>query len=303
MPTHVVIGRGATASATALLLAEAGARVRVISRSGIGPHHPNIEPVAADAAETDALVPLLAGARTVFNTAAPAYHTWPQEIPRLFGAILESAAKVGADLVMLGNLYGYGPADIPVTEDTPQAATGPKGAVRAAMWRDAAAAHHAGRLRVTEVRAGEFLGAGAISAFTLMVQGQVLTGRPALVPQALDPRHSYTAITDAAATLVAVSRDDRAWGRAWHAPVMNVTLREVATRLAELAGVAPPRLEVMTDREVALLALTEPFWGEVFETYHLSHREFVADASAVRETFGIEASSLDDVLRTVIPHI
>ncbi|WP_109528602.1 MULTISPECIES: NAD-dependent epimerase/dehydratase family protein [Nocardia] len=301
MTEHVIVGRGGTASATALLLADRGERVRVVSRSGTGPDHPNIERVALDAADATALAAVTRGAATVFNTAMPAYHTWPEAVPPLFGAILSAAERAGADLVMLGNLYGYGPVDGPLTEDAPLAAKGPKGAVRARMWHEAEAAHRAGRVRVTEVRAGQFLGAGAVSVFSLMVQSNVLSGRLALVPQAVDLPHSYTAITDAAAALVAVAGDDRAWGRAWHAPIITSTVRELATRLAALAGVEPPTLEVMTDRELTLLGLGDPFWIEVFETYHMSHRTFLVDDSALRDTFGVGATDLDDVLKTVVP--
>ncbi|MEV0708921.1 NAD-dependent epimerase/dehydratase family protein [Nocardia aurea] len=301
MPEHVIVGRGGTASATALLLADRGERVRVVSRSGTGPDHPNIERVALDATDATALAAVTRGAATVFNTAMPAYHTWPEAVPPLFGAILSAAEQAGADLVMLGNLYGYGPVDGPLTEDAPLAARGPKGAVRARMWREAESAHRAGRVRVTEVRAGQFLGAGAVSVFSLMVQSNVLSGRLALVPQAVDLSHSYTAITDAAAALVAVAGDDRAWGRAWHAPIITSTVRELATRLAALAGVEPPTLEVMTDRELTLLGLGDPFWIEVFETYHMSHRTFLVDDSALRDTFGVGATDLDDVLKTVVP--
>lgn len=301
MPQHVIIGRGGTASATALLLADRGEQVRVVSRSGTGPDHPNIERVALDVTDATALAAVARGAATVFNTAMPAYHTWPEAVPPLFGAILSAAEQANADLVMLGNLYGYGPVDGPLTEDAPLAATGPKGAVRARMWREAEAAHRAGRVRVTEVRAGQFLGAGAVSVFSLMVQSNVLSGRLALVPQAVELPHSYTAITDAAASLVAVAGDDRAWGRAWHAPIITSTVRELATRLAALAGVEPPSLEVMTDRELTLLGLGDPFWIEVFETYHMSHRTFLVDDSALRDTFGVGATDLDDVLKTVVP--
>ena len=63
-------------------------------------------------------------------------------------------------LVTIGNLYGYGPVDGPMTEDTPLAATGAKGRVRNRMWADALAAHRAGRVRVTEVRGSDYVGAG-----------------------------------------------------------------------------------------------------------------------------------------------
>ena len=74
-------------------------------------------------------------------------------------------------LVRLSNLYGYGPRvpggydeAHPMTEATPLAATGRKGRVRARVWQDALAAHQAGRVRVGEVRAADFIGPGAQSA-------------------------------------------------------------------------------------------------------------------------------------------
>ncbi|TCJ99572.1 NAD-dependent epimerase [Nocardia alba] len=300
MSTHVVIGHGGTATATALALVDAGDRVRMVSRRGLGPTHPAVELIALDALDTTALSEIATGARTVFNMAMPAYHTWPDTVPPLFGSILTAAETVGADLVMLGNLYGYGPVDGVVSERTPLAATGSKGAVRAAAWADALAAHEAGRLRVTEVRAGQFLGATAVSIFTLFVQSAVLAGTTAKVPQELDLTHSFTAIGDAAAALVAVARDDRSWGSAWHAPVITTTVREIANRLAELAGVATPELVMLTDDEIAEFAEQDPFWTELFETKYMSHREFVVDDSAMRTTFGNTASPLDEVLEQVV---
>ncbi len=297
MPFHVIVGRGATAQTTTRLLTETGDRVRMVSRSGAGPEHPLVERIALDANDSERLAELTEGAATLFNCAMPAYHTWPQAVPPLYGSILAAVERTGAVYVMLGNLYGYGPVDGPLTEDHPLAATGPKGEVRARMWREAKAAHDAGRVRVTEVRAAQFIGAGAVSVFTLMVQPKVLAGQLALVPAALDTPHAYTSIEDAARALVAVARDERSLGQAWHAPVIVHSVREVAARLADLAGVAAPRLAEMSDRELTLLGLTDPFWNEMHETHHMSHRPFVVDSSRIESAFGLTATTLDEVLQ------
>lgn len=300
MSVHVIIGRGATATAAALLLAESGDEVRMVSRTGGGPELPQITRIALDAGEATALAEVAAGASTIINAAMPAYHTWPQTVPPLFGAILSTAERTGATYVMLGNLYGYGPVDGPLTEDHPLAATGPKGEVRARMWLDAKAAHDAGRVRATEVRAGQFLGPGAFSIFNAVVLPKVLTGRLAVVPAALDTPHSFTSIDDAARALVTVARDDRALGQAWHAPVLVSSVRATATRLAELAGAPAPQLEEMTDRELTLLGTTAPLWDELWETHHMSHRPFVVDAYRIESAFGLTATPLDDVLAATL---
>lgn len=300
MSVHVIIGRGATAHAATLLLAEAGDEVRVVSRSGGGPEHPRVTSIALDAGDTTALTEIAAGASTIINAAMPAYHTWPQTVPPLFGSILSAAESTGATYVMLGNLYGYGPVDAPLTEDHPLAATGPKGEVRARMWLEAKTAHDAGRVRATEVRAGQFIGPDAFSIFNTAVVPKVLAGRLVIVPAALDTPHSFTSIGDAARALVAVARDERGLGQAWHAPVVVSSVSAMATRLAELAGAPTPRLAEMTDRELTLLGTTAPFWDELWETYYMSHRPFVVDASRIESTFGLTATPLDEVLTATL---
>lgn len=296
MTTHVIVGRGATASRTALLLAADGARVRMVSRTGGGPDHPLVERIAADATDTDRLTELAEGADTLFTTAAPAYHRWPEEFPVLSASLLSAVRRTGAAYVMLGNLYAYGPVSGPYTPDLPLAATGHKGRARARVWEEAAASG----VRVTEVRAAQFYGAGAFSVFSLMVQGQVLGGRPALVPQPLDVPHSYSAIGDTARTLIAASRAEGAYGRAWHAPASTLSVRELATRLAALAGAPEPRMAEMTEREISLLSLTEPFWAEMHEVLVKPGHPFVVDYSETEKALGVAATAVDEVLGEVV---
>ncbi|MFF7922329.1 NAD-dependent epimerase/dehydratase family protein [Streptomyces mirabilis] len=292
----MIVGRGAAASKTALLLAEDGERVRMISRTGGGPDHPLIDKVAADATDTDRLTELAEGADTLFTTAAPPYHLWPEQFPILSASLLSAVKRTGVAYVMLGNLYAYGPVSGPITPDLPLAATGPKGRARARVWEEAAASG----VKVTEVRAAQFYGAGAFSVFSLMVQRQVMEGKLVLVPQELDVPHSYSAIGDTARTLVAASRNEQAYGRAWHVPTATLSVRELAVRLAELAGAPEPRMEEMTERDLTLLAFTEPFWAEMHEVLTKPGEPFVVDYSETEKTLGVSATPVNDVLREVI---
>ncbi|MGW0817303.1 NAD-dependent epimerase [Streptomyces viridiviolaceus] len=296
MKSHVIVGRGAAASKTALLLAEDDERVRMISRTGGGPDHPLIDKVAADATDTDRLTELTEGADTLFTTAAPPYHLWPEQFPVLSASLLSTARRTGVAYVMLGNLYAYGPVSGPIMPDFPLTATGPKGRTRARAWEEAAASG----VSVTEVRAAQFYGAGAVSVFSLMVQRQVMEGRLALVPQELDVPHSYSAIGDTARTLVAASRNEQAYGRAWHVPTSTLSVRELAGRLADLAGAPKPRMEEMTEHDLTLLAFTEPFWAEMHEVLTKPGHPFVIDYSETEKILGVSVTPVNDVLGEVI---
>ncbi|MFF7246305.1 NAD-dependent epimerase/dehydratase family protein [Embleya sp. NPDC008237] len=293
---HVVVGAGATGSATALLLAESGERVRIVTRRGTGPEHPLIERIAADANDAARLVELTQGARTLFNCAMPAYDRWPIDWPPLAAALLTAAERTGTSYVMLGNVYGYGPVDGPMTEDLPMAPTTVKGRVRAAMWTQALAAHDAGRARVTEVRASDFVGADAASLYNFLVVPHVLAGTPAALPGDPDAPRSWSYIGDVARTLVAAARSTETWGRAWHVPSSTGSTRAVTARLAELTGSPVPRLTRMTAEEVRTIGRENSIMAEVEEMLYLSEGGSTLDATFTTKTLDVVATPLDTAL-------
>ncbi|MEV4362109.1 NAD-dependent epimerase/dehydratase family protein [Nonomuraea sp. NPDC004186] len=299
MSFHVVVGTSASGIATARLLAESGERVRILSRRGGGPEHSLIEPIAADARDAARLTELTSGATTLFNCATPAYDLLPVETPALAAALLIAAERSGAGYVNLSNTYGYGPPapGEPLTEDLPMSPTTIKGRVRAQMWEDAITAHNERRIRFTEVRPGDFIGPRQLSMFNLLIAPPVLAGEPAVVPADLDAPHSWSHPGDAANALVTLSRDERAWGRAWHVPpISDVTVREVTERFAELAGAPAPQLISMSPLDLHKAGLADPIMAQTWEMQYQYQRPFILDASLTVKTFGLTPTPLDDVL-------
>ncbi|MFC0028921.1 NAD-dependent epimerase/dehydratase family protein [Micromonospora chaiyaphumensis] len=300
MALHVIVGAGPVGTATARLLAERGDRVRVVTRRGTGPAHPAVERIAADAADADRLTALTEGAVALHNCANPAYHRWPLDWPPLAASLLTAAERTGAVLATVGNLYGYGPVDGPMTEATPLASTGTKGRVRNRMWADALAAHRAGRARITEVRGSDYLGADGTS-LAMMVLPRVLAGQRVFLPVDWDAPHTWTYIPDVARTLVAAATDERAWGRAWHVPsAPAVSMRDLAGRAAALVGAPAPRLTRMPYPVLWLGGLANPFVRELRETAYQFDRPYVLDSTAATATLGVEATPLDRAVKETV---
>ncbi|MET8906796.1 NAD-dependent epimerase/dehydratase family protein [Micromonospora sp. NPDC004551] len=300
MALHVIVGAGPVGTATARLLAERGDRVRVVTRRGTGPDHPAVERIAADAADADRLTALTEGAVALHNCANPAYHRWPLDWPPLAAALLTTAERTGAVLATVGNLYGYGPVDAPMTEATPLASTGTKGRVRNRMWADALAAHRAGRARITEVRGSDYLGADGTS-LAMMVLPRVLAGQRVFLPVDWDAPHTWTYIPDVARTLVAAATDERAWGRAWHVPsAPAVSMRDLAVRAAALVGAPAPRLTRMPYPVLWLGGVANPFVRELRETAYQFARPYVLDSTAATATLGVEATPLDRAVKETV---
>ena len=244
----------------------------------------------------------------VFQCTSPAYHQWPAKFPALQASVVDAAAAAGALLVVAENLYGYGPGTGLLTEDRPLTAATRKGAVRARLWQDLAAAHQAGRLRVVAGRASDFYGpgVGAGSVVGDRFFGALLRGKPAEVLGDPDRLHTYTYIADFGEALVALSETESTWGRAWHVPsAPAVTTRSFAAQAADLAGCrrcpAPgPRLRRLPAWQLRLVGLAVPAVREMPEMLYQFEQDWVVDYSAYAAAVGGRATPMRTALAATV---
>jgi nucleoside-diphosphate-sugar epimerase len=294
---HLVVGSGVLGRGVANLLAARGEHVRIVTRSGSGPDHPLVERVAADASDAVRLTALATGTVAIYNCANPAYHRWATDWPPLATALLTAAERTGAVLATASNLYGYGEAAMPMTEQTPLAAASVKGQVRARLWQQALAAHGAGRARVTEVRASDYLGVSPQSFVHSRVVPALLAGRRVRVLGDPDVPHTWTWTGDITRLLVTVAGDERAWGRAWHVPSHDaVTARHLVTDLCRAAGRAPVPVSALPVWVLRAGGLVSPLLRELPEVLYQHAKPFVMDSRAARATFGLEPAPWDEIL-------
>ncbi len=301
MGRHVIVGAGSVGTATAHALIGAGHEVTLVTRSGSGPEGPGLTRVAADASDPSALAGAVGAADALYNCANPPYHRWPELWPPMAASMLEVAARAGTVLVIMDNLYAYGPVDHPMTEGDALASTGTKGRVRAAMWEVALEAHRAGRVRVTAARASDFFGPGVVetSVFFRNVD-RLLAGRKVRVLGDPDVPHSWTYVPDVGRTLAVLGTDERAWGRPWHVPtVPPLTQRELAARFCAVAGGPVPTVGTYSAGTLAVAGVVSAQMRELKETRYQFDLPFVLDSSACTATFGIEATPLDEALAAV----
>lgn len=293
MTRHVIVGKGAVGTTLAHLLADDDADVLVLSRTG-GTSTSRITHAAVDATDVDALVAAADGADVLYSCVAPPYHRWPTDWPPLWAGLLDAAARTGAVLVSVGNLYGYATHGAVMTEDAPLDSTERKGMVRAQMWRDAEARHRAGDLRVTEVRAADYFGPHADSQAMVGPRflDPLLAGKVVRTIVAVDQPHSWTYLPDLARALVAAGRTPDAWGRAWHVPTAEpLTVRELAGRFA--AGGPVARVRPMPTAFVRALGLVSPLVREVASVSDHFSEPYVMDTTASSRMLGLAATPWD----------
>ncbi|MBB6344495.1 NAD-dependent epimerase/dehydratase family protein [Nonomuraea muscovyensis] len=301
MGKHVVVGSGQVGTHLATKLLAQGHEVTVVTRSGNGPA--GATRVAADVADRRRLTEITAGADTLYNCVNPQYHRWLTDWPPMAESFLATAEATGAVLVILGNLYPYGPVTGPMTEDLPLASTSPKAQVRAKIWVDALAAHEAGRIRVTEVRGSDYFGPGATDQSYLgdRFLAPLRAGKTIQVPWPTDMPHSWTYLPDVADALIVAGADERAWGRPWHVPTTDpVSFRQLGERMAAILGKPAPRMVQLPWPLVRTLGLFSPMLGELRHVRYQFVAPYVLDSSEFQETFGVRPTPLDVALKATL---
>jgi nucleoside-diphosphate-sugar epimerase len=305
---HVVFGSGPVGLAVVEALTAQGKRVRVASRSGARRALPEaVEVVRGDATDPNDTRRVCAGASHVYNcTNAPDYHRWPEQFPPLQRGVLAGATAAGAKLVVMENLYMYGPhGGAPMTEDTPMRGRGSRSTTRRLLTEELFAAHRAGRVRAASVRASDLLGPHVTESLVgERFFGPLLAGKKVQLFADPDLPHSLSYVGDAGRAMVTVGAHDGALGRAWHAPnAPAVTLRAFAALVGEETGIAP-RLSAVP-RAVAralipLVGLAVPPMRGLVENLYIFYEPFLVDHDAYATAFGGDATPLREAVRQTV---
>ena len=299
---HVVFGTGPVGLAVADELSRRGRRVRLVNRSGRAAAPDGVEVVGGDAADRAFAREACSGATVVYFALNPPYNRWPELFPALQDGVLDGAARAGARLVAMENVYMYGPTGgRPLTEDLPYAAETRKGEVRARMSRDLFAAHEAGKVRATAGRASDFFGPRVTdSAAGTSVFGRAVSGKAAQVAGEPGLQHTYTYAPDIGKGLVTLGEHEEAFGRAWHLPGPETvsTRRFVEVVFGETGGEF--KMQRAPKVLFRIMGLFDPAMREMVEMLYEFEEPFIVDHTAFAEAFGDHATPLDEAVRETV---
>lgn len=297
MTRHVVFGTGQVGRVVVEQLVAQGIDVVAVNRNGRA-DLAGAQVVGGDATDPAFTTRVAAGADAVyFCLNAMNYARWAEEFPPLQRAVLAGAEAAGARLVVLDNLYAYGPTTRDLVETLQARPTSVKASTRAAMTDELLEAHHAGRVEVAIGRASDYFGPGATrSALGETVFATALTGRTAQVMGNPDLPHSYSYTPDVAAGLVALATRPGATGSVWHLPIAETrTTRQVIDHVYRTAG-HRPRVFAAGATTLRLFGLVKPAMREYLHTLYQFTDRWVVDDTKFRAAFGDLSTPLDAAL-------
>jgi nucleoside-diphosphate-sugar epimerase len=298
-PLHVIAGAGQIGPQVAERLLARGYRVRMVRRGAITDAPAGAQAVSANVSDPAAAAEAMRGASVVYHCANPRYNKWPTELVPLARGITEGAAKNGARVVALDNLYMYRvPADGRLAEDNEIAPVSRKGALRAEAAQVMLDAHARGDAPVAIVRASDFFGPNCTrSIFGDRFWKKLLAGKPVEVMGDPDQPHTYSYGPDVADALVTIGLTDPTsapdvWGRAWHAPALPAeSTRAWINRFAAAAGVEP-RFTRLSPLLLRVAGIFVPEAKELPEMMYQWRAPFLLDDRAYRARFGAKETPL-----------
>ncbi len=292
-----VFGYGPTGEATVERLLARGQKVRVVQR-----HRPDNLPSGAafqicDALNADDVLAAIAGAEQAVITTGFEYSgkVWKQAWPKAMANFIAAAEATGARVVLIDNLYMYGPQTLPLTEDMDLTTYGVKPAVRAAvtqMWMDAA---WDGRITWAALRAPDFYGPGVgrshlgDAAFGMIGQGKTAT---LVMPPDMPHAMAYVPDIGRAAVTLLDAPDD-AYGQAWHVPCAPTTTPRRILEIGAKALGQKAKVMSMPSWALPIIGLFVPFMKEVAEMSFTWDRPYHVDASKFAARFWSDATPIE----------
>lgn len=299
---HVIFGTGPIGRAVMAELVAQGKQVCVVNRSGKLDVPAGVEVARGDAADPASTKTLCQGAEVVYHCAGAPYTQWLEKLPAMQAGILAGAAAAGAKLVVMENVYMYGPTHgRPLTEDLPYAATTRKGSTRARMAEELFAAHKAGKVRVAIGRASDFFGPGArasTSGERMFVPA--IAGKTVQVMGNPDLPHTYTYVPDIGKGLVILGQRDEALGQAWHLPsAQTVSTRAFIEMIAQDAG-KKAHIQAAPNWLIQALGLVNPLMRELAEMTYEFEEPFIVDHSRFVKAFGNHATPLAEAIHATV---
>ena len=303
MARHAVIGAGGQIGRLLVEeLRQRGTDVVAIERGrGPGSGEDGVERCRVDAGDVGSLTRALADCDVAYSVLGLPYRAdvWEAQWPSLMAGVAEAARRAGCRLVYLDNLYGYGPVEGPITEDTPLRPVSRMGRARAVTAEQLL--QGAGSTPVVIGRAADFVGPGAVaSSAGEQVFGPVVRGtaRVRRVPWLGDPRrlHSWAGTRTVAAALATLGDGADGSSGVWLLPVCRpVTGLDFCAALGRVAGCTVTPRSVPT-WVVRLGGVVRPDLRAVAEGMYQLTSDQVVDDRRWRQRFPVEEPDFEDLL-------
>jgi nucleoside-diphosphate-sugar epimerase len=257
--------------------------------------------VSADIADREQTIAAIAGSRIVYLLVGLKYDhkIWAELWPKIMANTIEACKRAGARLIFFDNVYMYGKASGPMTEETPFNPCSKKGEIRAKIALSLINEWKSGALTAMIARSADFYGPDAKNSLpNILVFGPLANHQRASWLANDSVPHSFTYVADAAQSLVMLAENESAWNKTWHVATSAnpPTGKEFITMAASQLGVAP-KYRVLGGFKVRLAGWLNPTVGEIYEMLYQNDSQYIFDSSKFAKAFGFSGTSYSEGIK------
>ena len=304
--------QGHFGAAAAAAFSQAGWRVLCHARRPDAVLPAGARRVEAPLNDADALARQADGSALVIHAVNVPYPRWAREALPLAQQATAVAGRLGATLMLPGNVYNYSaPMPSPLVEAAVQAPHTAKGAIRVAIEQHLQERSQVGQ-RCIVLRAGDFFVGGTSGWLGQAIAKSVEEGK-LVYPGRLDAPHAWAHLPDLARVAVALAeRSDLPTFARFHFAGHTLTgqqlldATEQAARSLGLGGAAPFKHGSMPWGLIRTLGLVVPMYRELAEMAYLWDTPHALDDRALKRLLGDVpqtplATVLQNCLRRPVP--
>jgi nucleoside-diphosphate-sugar epimerase len=297
--TTILGAGGPIANELAKILAAGNTPFRLVGRNPkpVG----GAELFAADLADRDQTIRAVAGSSVAYLLVGLKYDVavWRELWPRIMANAIEACKRAGARLIFFDNVYMYGKAGGPMTEETPYAPCSKKGEIRAKIATTLMNEVAAGGLTAMIARSADFYGPDAQNAVpnVLVFEPFAKGSKASWLVNAAAP-HSLTFTPDAARGVAMLGGRESAWNQVWHLPTAPdpPTGEEFIAMAAKEFHVAP-KYRVLSRPMLKLAGWFKPMIRESYEMLYQNDSPYLFDSTKFAREFGFGGTPYAEGIR------
>jgi nucleoside-diphosphate-sugar epimerase len=298
---HTIVGAGGIiADSLALELTSHQLPVRLVSR------HPRPIPgttsYAADITDPTQTLEAIRDSTVVYCCIGLPYNysIWRQQWPRIIDSLIAACRQTGAKLLFFDNVYMYGEATGPMTEETPYNPTSRKGDLRARIATQLMSEVRKGNIVAAIARSADFYGPGAdkTSVPNLLVFQRLIKGQRAQWLVNAHVRHSLTYVPDAARALRLLALDANAWNQVWHLPTASDPLTGAGFIEKAAAGLhKASRYMVLPKWMIRLGGIFDRTTSEMHEMLYQYESDYIFDSTKFETAYSFQPTPYEQGIR------
>ncbi len=298
---QTILGAGGViGKETARALRQYTKDIRLVGRNPKKIHKDNIL-FTADLTDADQTDKAVAGSEIAYLTVGMPYttKTWQALWPVIIRNVIDACKKHETKLVFFDNVYPYGKAHKPMTENTPYRPISKKGMVRKQVAEMVMDAVEKGDIEALIARSADFYGPATPNSFiTAMVFENFAEGKKARWMIRDDVRHALTFTPDAGKATALLGNTPDAYNQIWHLPTDPdaLTGREFIELAAAEFGVLP-KYTVLKKGLLSVLGLFVPVLRESLEMLYQMEEDYIFYSSKFDRTFNFRTTHYKDGIK------